>query len=127
MTSPAQQQIDRIAAASGAAASAAGAFYTNAGLLPSVPNPIGDIAGAGAEVARIASSITRAGVWISNPRNWIRIAYVTGGALLIVSGVISIGIAGKQRAIQSTGVTQLIGIGTRIASKGKVGNATPAA
>jgi hypothetical protein len=122
MTSPAQQQIDRIAATGGAAAAAAASTLYN-GLGASIPNPLGAVADVGLEVARIATAVSRASVWISNPRNLLRIGYVIGGAILIAIGTAMIVSEGKKAALNATGVGNLIGIGTKIVSKGKVGNA----
>lgn len=123
MTSPAQQQIDRIAVTGGAAAAAAAAnVYTAAGAL--IPNPVGVVADVGLEVARIATVVSRAGAWVTNPRNLLRIGYVIGGIILIAIGTGMIVQEGKAAALRSTGVSNVIGIGSKIVSKGKVGNAT---
>jgi len=123
MTSPAQQQIDRIAVTGGAAAAAAAANLY-AGLGAAIPSPLGAVADVGLEVARVATAVSRAGAWISNPRNLLRIGYVIGGIILIAIGTAMIVQEGKAAALRSTGVSNVIGIGSKIVSKGKVGNAT---
>ncbi len=41
-------------------------------------------------IADIASFAAKAGNWVSNPRNWLRIVYVIGGVTLVVVGVSSL-------------------------------------
>lgn len=121
MTAP---QIDRIGAVGGAAAAdAARALYGVTG--PVIPNPIGVAADIGAEAARVAVVVSRAGAWISNPRNWIRVGYVAGGMILIGIGVAMIVQEGKAAALRASGVSNVIGIGSKIISKGRA-SATPA-
>lgn len=48
------------------------------------------VAGAGSvvtEVSRIAQAVGKAGNWISDPQNWIRIGYVAIGGVLVVVGL----------------------------------------
>ena len=50
-----------------------------------------DLAGnAAGGLGDIASFAAKAGNWISNPRNWLRIVYVMGGVALVVVGVSSL-------------------------------------
>lgn len=50
------------------------------GLLESAPN-------VGGELGRIAQAIAKGANWIGDPGNWVRIAYVTGGAVLALVAV----------------------------------------
>ncbi|MEH0582544.1 transglycosylase SLT domain-containing protein [Streptomyces sp. B21-108] len=73
------------------------------GLVPGNPNgsspgdPFGgdppyaggvDLAQGGAEaIGTIAEAVQKSAVWLGNPRNWIRIGYVAGGAVLVAMGL----------------------------------------
>jgi Lysozyme like domain len=49
-----------------------------------VDSTVGAVVDAGKAVLSIADLMARAGTWISNPQNWLRVAYIAlGGALLI--------------------------------------------
>lgn len=39
------------------------------------------------QIGRIAQSVAKAGNWLANPENWVRIAYVGGGAVLALVAV----------------------------------------
>lgn len=45
---------------------------------------IGEVAG---QLGRMAQAIAKAGNWLAEPKNWVRIAYVTGGGLLALTAV----------------------------------------
>lgn len=45
---------------------------------------LGDTA---AQIGRVAQAIAKAGNWLADPANWVRIAYVTGGGLLALTAV----------------------------------------
>lgn len=45
---------------------------------------VGDTA---AEIGRLAQAVAKAGNWLADPANWVRIAYVAGGALLALTTV----------------------------------------
>lgn len=56
------------------------------GILPDVQTDlgIGDVAkGVGA----IAEAVQKTAVWLGDSRNWVRVGYVTGGAVLVVMGL----------------------------------------
>lgn len=44
----------------------------------------GGVLGTVGEVADTARGVVKAGQWLANPHNWVRIVYVTGGAALIL-------------------------------------------
>lgn len=46
--------------------------------------------GAVGSIGDIAGFAAKAGNWVSNPRNWLRIVYVIGGVALVVVGVSSL-------------------------------------
>lgn len=47
-------------------------------------NSFGDTA---AELGRLAQAVAKAGNWVADPANWVRIAYVAGGAVLALVAV----------------------------------------
>lgn len=47
----------------------------------------GDPAGTAEQLGRLAQAVAKAGNWVSDPANWVRIAYVTGGAVLALVAV----------------------------------------
>lgn len=76
------------------------------GTIP-VPTSPGDVAGAltggatdaigSAKIA--ANAIVAAGKWMSNTHNWLRVAYVIGGGILIYAGVESLILPGATKAV----------------------------
>jgi hypothetical protein len=42
------------------------------------------------QLGRMAQAIAKAGNWMSDPANWVRVAYVTGGALLVLTAVATV-------------------------------------
>lgn len=76
-----------------------------------VAGALGDVPGLQG-VADIASFTAKAGNWISNPANWIRILYVAGGAALVITGLTVIAsntragqiVAGATRKIATKGM-----------------------
>lgn len=40
-----------------------------------------------AEIGRLAQAVAKAGNWLANPANWVRIAYVVGGGVLAITAV----------------------------------------
>lgn len=45
---------------------------------------LGDTA---AQIGRLAQALAKAGNWVANPANWVRVAYVAGGAVLALVAV----------------------------------------
>lgn len=50
----------------------------------SIAPGIGDVA---TGIGTIAEAVTKSAVWLGNPRNWVRVGYVAGGALLVGMGL----------------------------------------
>jgi hypothetical protein len=61
---------------------------------PSQDSPIGQAVNAtipGTEgLATIADAVAKGGNWVSNPASWLRVAYVTGGAILAIMALQSL-------------------------------------
>lgn len=77
-------------------------------------NPLDDVAsaaGAAADGVKLAAS---AGVWISNPHNWLRVAYVVIGGALIIAGV-QLTVSGRVSKV----VQPVAGVAKTVATKGK--------
>lgn len=122
-TPPQAGQIARIAATGGQAAADAARLAWGLGPA-SIPNPLGVVVDAGAEIGRIAVAVSKAGVWLSRPRNWLRILYVAGGATLIAVGTAMIVQGGKDYALRATGVSGLVGTAVKAVGKGKTSAVT---
>lgn len=52
------------------------------------PDPGGATGGGSADgLLRLAQDAAKAGNWLADPRNWVRVAYVAGGAILIITAI----------------------------------------
>jgi hypothetical protein len=52
------------------------------------PDPSGGgIWDTAAEIGRLAQTVAKAGNWLADPANWVRIAYVVGGGILAVTAI----------------------------------------
>jgi Lysozyme like domain len=60
-----------------------------------VPNPLGGIEAVGDAALDTAHFVGKTATWISNPRNWVRVAYVTGGSV-IVGGALYLVVSSSQ-------------------------------
>ena len=49
-----------------------------------MPNPVTDVLGGAIDTGE---AIAKAGGWIAQPKNWLRVVYVAGGGALILVGV----------------------------------------
>lgn len=49
--------------------------------------PADDLQEAAAQIGRIAQAVAKAGNWLADPGNWVRITYVAGGGLLALTAV----------------------------------------
>lgn len=47
----------------------------------------GDLADAAGQIGRLAQAVAKAGNWLADPANWLRVAYVAGGGLLALTAV----------------------------------------
>lgn len=97
------------------------------GLVPGNPNedyapdkPFGDnppysgAVDALSGVDAIADFAAKAGNWMSDPGNWIRVAYVIGGMALVIGGLVVIG-----RPLITSAATSQLGSAVKQFSKGK--------
>lgn len=52
-------------------------------------NPPGDgsLADTALQIGRLAQAVAKAGNWLANPGNWVRVAYVVGGGVLAITAV----------------------------------------
>lgn len=50
----------------------------------------GDIKDTASAAAATAQIVAKAAAWSSNPQNWIRVAYVVGGSVVIIAGLVMI-------------------------------------
>lgn len=48
---------------------------------------LGEIADVATGVGAIGEGVVKAGAWLGNAQNWIRIGYVAGGAVLVIVGI----------------------------------------
>lgn len=75
-----------------AVAPAGGAGTDNS--VPNLINAAGDFVDlATSEVdtlVKVGTAVTKAGAWISNPSNWVRVAYVGGGIMLVTLGLYAV-------------------------------------
>jgi hypothetical protein len=56
-----------------------------------VVDPVLDAAGAtAAALGNLVEFIGKTAVWISDAKNWVRIAYVTGGSVVVVGGIVMV-------------------------------------
>lgn len=92
----------------GAIASAVNAGSSVAAGLPSALSSAGStVAGAIDGLASLATAGVRAGNWLSNRRNWVRIAYVAGGVSLVLGAMLMIvtqRAEGRASSLLGTGV-----------------------
>ncbi len=77
------------------------------------PDYAGEIKRLADSVGTVAEGIGKGAVWISNPRNWVRVAYGLAGGALVVGGLLLV--VGKQ-----PGVASAISATKRVVSKGVV-------
>lgn len=61
------------------------------GIGDAISGGVDAVTGAVEGTAQIAQLIGAATLWISNPKNWIRIMYAVGGSVLVVAGIGIIG------------------------------------
>lgn len=54
------------------------------------------------QLTRVADILAKAGDWLSDPANWIRIAYVAGGAALVIGGLVLVGKPLAEAAAKTT-------------------------
>jgi hypothetical protein len=66
-------------------------------LLGGAADVAGDVKAAGGAVADVATSagqaidaLQRAATWTSQPKNWLRVAYVVGGGVLVVAALVKV-------------------------------------
>jgi hypothetical protein len=73
-------------------------------------NPITETAQAAAQGAQL---LGKTAVWVSNSENWIRVAYVLGGSVIVIAGVVMV--------VQSTKAGQTVTkAATTVVTKGKL-------
>lgn len=92
---------------------------------------VADTAG---QVGKLATILSKGGAWVSKPSNWLRVAYVGGGALMVVSGLNMMvqnkalgSVAGALGGDKGGGtVKSATTIGKAIVGKGKAGKAKTA-
>lgn len=48
------------------------------------------IFGALGDLGSLVAAVTKAGAWLSNSSNWVRIAYVAGGGVVVVAGLVMV-------------------------------------
>lgn len=94
-------------------AAGAPASVENAGLLDKL-NPFDDVADAARSAGDAVKLAASAGVWISNPHNWLRVAYVVIGGALIIAGV-QLTVSGRVSKV----VQPVAGVAKTVATKGK--------
>lgn len=76
-------------------------------------------------VSKVGNAVVNTGRWVSNPKNWVRVAYVIGGGMLIYAGVQTIimpyvaGAAGKVAGVVGPGgkVSKAVGAVKKMGGK----------
>lgn len=60
-------------------------------------------------VSQLAQVVTKSAVWVSNPQNWIRVAFVSAGSIVAIAGIVMImRSTSAGRAVEST-ATKVVG------------------
>jgi hypothetical protein len=77
-------------------------------------NPLDDVASAAGSAADGVKLAASAGVWISNPHNWLRVVYVVAGGALIIAGA-QLTVSGRVQKIAAP----ITGAVRTVATKGK--------
>lgn len=67
---------------------AAGTLAGVAGDVASKANPLSGLEGVAQALGGAAGLAAKAGTWISDPRNWVRIIYVQAGVMLLVGALV---------------------------------------
>lgn len=106
-------------AIAGAAAAAAGAVNPAVGLAVDAAGNLIDAGAAvvdtGAQLGRIAIAIAKAGNWVSNPRNWVRVSYVVIGGAAVVGAMLLV-----QEKYNLDNTKELLGLAAKVVGgKGK--------
>jgi lysozyme-like protein len=95
------------------AAGAPAAPAENAGWLDKL-NPLDDVADAASSAADGVKLAASAGVWLSNPHNWLRVVYVVAGGALIIAGA-QLTVSGQVNKVAAP----ITGVVKKVATKGK--------
>jgi len=81
--------------------------------LPGLPG-VGDAVDAAKSAGNAVRLVASAGAWISNPHNWLRVAYVIVGGAMVVAGL-QLTVSGRVQKIAAP----ITGVAKTVATKGK--------
>jgi hypothetical protein len=81
-------------------------------------NPVTGLEDVATALGTVAEGVQKTATWLGNPRNWVRVGYVTGGAVLVALGLSIV----ARPLVQGTPVGRvatMAGKAARAASKGR--------